>query len=1141
MALRVTFENTQEIILSNTYQGLLLPGHGVYYLFVTGKLGEVTEGAGKTPQEAINDRYAGKLSANDKNIEIAAYFVFDKNPHKLRQYDNTLREYIDTQYKGGVIPFGACHLGNKIEGKNTEALIDFDVTQHLPTLIECVKSHHGISQYFNTRKPFNPRFGQQKAIDEIVDRLLNKNKCLFSGYTSIGKTIVSLVSVLKYFREWDKKGFPNWKRGGLVLITTPISDTLISFMDDLDFVDVGATRSQKYSYMTKKDWKNTSLENIKKRTDDGEVIFLLLTAQDLFYPPKDGGDYSDKIRPAYNNLTGKIDVWVRDEGHKFYRGERTSTLLDCLKASAILDLSATPYNFLDTYSKDTIVNRDLLWGSKHREYTGLPEIAIESYETPFAGLSDKIKALYDIEEGYHPGKWFVRDDNGAYDMIEDIVETYRLKYVEVLPKNKNHLNVNLFDKRVSLDVLPSGGKDDGAKDKYPDLAKVLNQRIKTRYFIDAWTLEKISDSKNISLEKYVDELLDKYQAVNILTCRKFTTGTNIPQISHINLFDKMSSPAELIQLIGRACRKVAGKNQVMLYNHCPGNKIELALGIAARKSADLSGESQVEYLQSIAFTKYPLNSIKPTVVTPEEIISDVNDYYKSKSNPRPSRDKLMSVILDLDINVDLIDLKEKYKPNQIKTGKKLSDSNKAKVKNIIKSSAGGNSTMTEAKLVQLVNLIESIFIESTWVAYKSNIYDVMKILNSWEMKKMFDEDDLNTVRDIISPLCGENNIYKFFNQFLKDKQEAYSVLPFEEVHDDIFIDTQRKREMGIVYVPMKLAYEMVDSDFDKVYNKGGRNFLVINALSGSIPYVIKQKYPDVNIFCAEYIPYFKKHLEDLISNCQVCDIKYNDKTKKTLALSNFNRMKFSGVLANYPYQKDQNDPKSKAKRWVLWHSFLDKGLNLSGYNSIVIPTSVVSPGKQWESIKKNLIKLDLDIKPNYFKGVGSTFCRIIWDENYTGTTTIVSNEKTYNIDVSDYPFLPSVVDDVTLGMYDKLKGTRKWQRTTEFHTSNISKWRSDNGSIEVLHSTAQTHKTNVFHPNNKKIRVGVSLSGYPKFNVMHNMAATQNIAYTECSTLDEANKLAHYLNSEEIQDLLKLDYSFKWNGWNKLEVIKLLG
>ena len=58
---------------------------------------------------------------------------------------------------------------------------------------------------------------------------------------------------------------------------------------------------------------------------------------------------------------------------------------------------------------------------------------------------------------------------------------------------------------------------------------------------------------------------------------------------------------------------------------------------------------------------------------------------------------------------------------------------------------------------------------------------------------------------------------------------------------------------------------------------------------------------------------------------------------------------------------------------------------------------------------------------------------------------------------------------------------------------------------------------------------------------MHNMAGTATIVWTECSSLDEANELAHYLNSEEVQDMLKVDYSFKWSGWNKLEVIKLLG
>ena len=41
-----------------------------------------------------------------------------------------------------------------------------------------------------------------------------------------------------------------------------------------------------------------------------------------------------------------------------------------------------------------------------------------------------------------------------------------------------------------------------------------------------------------------------------------------------------------------------------------------------------------------------------------------------------------------------------------------------------------------------------------------------------------------------------------------------------------------------------------------------------------------------------------------------------------------------------------------------------------------------------------------------------------------------------------------------------------------------------------------------------------------------------------CKSIEEANELAHYLNSEEIQKVVKV---FKWSGWNSLEVIKLLG
>jgi hypothetical protein len=114
---------------------------------------------------------------------------------------------------------------------------------------------------------------------------------------------------------------------------------------------------------------------------------------------------------------------------------------------------------------------------------------------------------------------------------------------------------------------------------------------------------------------------------------------------------------------------------------------------------------------------------------------------------------------------------------------------------------------------------------------------------------------------------------------------------------------------------------------------------------------------------------------------------------------------------------------------------------------------------------------------------------------------------------------------------------RKWQRTTEYHTTKKSEWVSKDG-IEVWHTGAQSFKTNTPHPNNNKIRVGISLSGYPKFRVMHNMGGTATIVWTECDTLEEANSLADYLNGPDIQEIMNV---FKWSGWNKLEVIKLLG
>jgi hypothetical protein len=72
-------------------------------------------------------------------------------------------------------------------------------------------------------------------------------------------------------------------------------------------------------------------------------LFLFFSRRkDLFFE----GDDEFDLREKYSYLKGNIDLWCRDEAHKYYVGNRTSNLLNIIQERAVLDMTATPYKII---------------------------------------------------------------------------------------------------------------------------------------------------------------------------------------------------------------------------------------------------------------------------------------------------------------------------------------------------------------------------------------------------------------------------------------------------------------------------------------------------------------------------------------------------------------------------------------------------------------------------------------------------------------------------------------------------------------------------------------------------------------------------------------------------------------------------
>lgn len=244
-----------------------------------------------------------------------------------------------------------------------------------------------------------------------------------------------------------------------------------------------------------------------------------------------------------------------------------------------------------------------------------------------------------------------------------------------------------------------------------------------------------------------------------------------------------------------------------------------------------------------------------------------------------------------------------------------------------------------------------------------------------------------------------------------------------------------------------------------------------------------------------------------------------------------NSMKFDVIVGNPPFQKSDND----AKRWTLWHQFVKKSFELSDCVAMVTPQSITSPGP-FSMIKDKVDVINIDVSKHF--DVGSTFCYFVArNKTQCNDAKLVTETEEFTHNVSNLPFLPFVINSKTLDQIKWLENrqSRTWKRG-ELHTSNKNLF-VDSGKYTVMHTNAQELRTDAEHPNLKKIRVCVSLSGYPKFQVIKNSYASQACMWTEFTTMKEAKEFAKECNGEYIQSILKI---FKWSGWNSKEVIEYL-
>lgn len=835
--------------LSTVNAPVLTRDQGILYVCAKG-LGQVTRNSaeGLTPGQAFERRYESQKSSLLQDLVAEDIFVFDKIHGENYDYDDGVRALINRLHGVGLIDFHANVNNIQTPNTNSEALLDYDSNRHRDTLISVIKDYFGLSATYNIRKPFNPRYGQSWVIDNLVDGLVNHDRVLFAGYTGVGKSVISLEAIHRHFTG-----------GGMVLITTPITETISSFVTAIDYTRFGNNPTRNTSIYTTKNMPAT--QDIVADVAAGNIVIVIATVQDMRYrdnianiSPAVGALFGMTneydIREKYADLCGIVDLWVRDEYHKEYGGTITSEVFKNIRTEKRLDLTATPYAVIDEYEPTQVISRTLMWAINNRIHTGVPRFGIDCLSGLLPKNMGKYADMFSESEGFHSHKLVERNITTGefvnFNIIEDLL--YNCYVNKFNRKQKNAFSIahdheiSDVSRRVGLWIMPEGANGVSASEYIMALSERLNRCARINQHIKVTTAYDIDRLRGtLTVDQYVESIRDTRTLV-ILTHGKFKTGTDIPVLGHIVLLDSISNIAEFEQTVGRIERVYDGKEHTKMYVYSPSVTIKEVVAELAYQNKKLISDTpstELEFLACFPITEY--DGANMVAVSPTEIWDQFKQNLQLKSavaNFKLPNEIRLIIEGDSDIIDSLRILSSNGKRGSVNKSN-LTESNgavtfattqwsadlpdpdepEASKRKKMKAADTGLFAFDQRSLNKIIVGLEEIWTNVPPFAMITDDDNVITVLQCPPLIEMFGSDRINAVVGVLTDYPKIRvKLQERLNAFLT----AFNGLQPEEIYDTVFKNCNQKIKQGLVFTPFTLVDDILEQiPMDKYNAKYG--------------------------------------------------------------------------------------------------------------------------------------------------------------------------------------------------------------------------------------------------------------------------------------------------------------------------------